>query len=175
VLTVTLLLLLQQCSCTPSGFVSLGWSRLRLICSRKLTSVQIEMLKRGAVLAWIGSTDDCELLAFVYCDHDRRYFISTCANIAGGDPIQHVRLRQMQPVDTYEEPEYQLITHNCPQAAQLYYAACGKIDQHKHCQQSGLSTEKKIRFKSWDKRVNLSIFSMIVVNLFLIRSVLVVE
>jgi hypothetical protein len=80
----------------------------------------IKMPNRGAVPALIGSTDDCELLAFVYCDRDRHYFISTCAKIAGGDPIQHVQLRQMQLVDSYEEPEYQLITHNCPQAAQLY-------------------------------------------------------
>jgi hypothetical protein len=80
----------------------------------------IKMPHCGAVSALIGSTDDCELLAFVYCDRDRYYFISTCANITGGDPIQCVRLQQMQPVDTYEEPEYQLITHNCPQAAQLY-------------------------------------------------------
>jgi Transposase IS4 len=128
----------------------------------------IEMPNRGAVSALIGSAD-CELLAFVYCDCDRHYFISTCANIAGGDPIQRVRLWQMQPVDTYEEPEYQWITHNCPQAAQLYYAACGKIDQHNRCRQSGLSTEKKIRVKSWDKRVNLSIFLMIVVDLFLLH------
>jgi hypothetical protein len=73
----------------------------------------IEMPNRGAVLALISSTDNCELLVFVYCDRDRHYFISTCANIAGGDPIQHVWLWQMQPVDTYEEPEYQWITHNC--------------------------------------------------------------
>jgi hypothetical protein len=75
----------------------------------------------------------------------------------------------MQPVDTYEELEYQLITHNCPQAAQLYCTACGKVDQHNCCWQSGLSTKKKIRVKSWDKRVNLSIFLMIVVNSFLLH------
>jgi hypothetical protein len=74
----------------------------------------------------------------------------------------------MQLVDTYEEPEYQLITHNFPQAAQLYYFACGKIDQHNCCCQSGLSMEKKIRVKSWE-RVNLPIFSMIVVGSFLLH------
>jgi hypothetical protein len=47
----------------------------------------IELPNREAVLVLIRSTDNCELLAFVYCDHDRHYFISTCANIAGGDPI----------------------------------------------------------------------------------------
>jgi hypothetical protein len=43
------------------------------------------------------------------------------------------------------------------------------IDQHNCCQQSGLSTEKKIRVKYWDKRVNLSIIMMIVVDLFLLH------
>jgi hypothetical protein len=70
----------------------------------------IEMPNRGEVSALIGSTDDCELLAFVYCDRERHYFISTCANIADGDPIKCIWLWQMQLVDMYEEPEYQLIT-----------------------------------------------------------------
>jgi Transposase IS4 len=128
----------------------------------------IEMPYRRAVSALIGSTDGPELRAFVYCDRDRHYFISTCSNIAGGDPIQHVRLRQLEPIET-KEPRHEFIMHNCPQAAQLYYGACGKIDQHNWCRQSGLATEKKIRVRSWDKRVNISIFSMIVVDSFLLH------
>jgi Transposase IS4 len=104
----------------------------------------IEMPNRGAVSGLIRSTDGPELLAFVYCDRDRHYFISTCSNIAGGDPIQRVRLRQLEPIETNEEPQHEFITHNCPQVAQLYYSACGKIDQHNQCRQSGLATEKKI-------------------------------
>jgi hypothetical protein len=45
----------------------------------------------------------------------------------------------------------------------LYYTACGKIDQYNQCQQSGLDLEK-IQTKLWHKRVNLSIFGMIVVD-----------
>jgi hypothetical protein len=59
----------------------------------------IKMPNHGAVLVLIRSPDDCELLGFVYCDHNRHYFVSTCADIAGGNPIQHVWLQQLQPVD----------------------------------------------------------------------------
>jgi hypothetical protein len=163
--------------CTTSAVMQLYSKRFRFIgvvktatcLFRKAYLSTIEMPNCGAVSALIRLTDDCELLALVYCDCDSHYFISTCVNIAGGDPIQHVRLRQIQLVDTYEEPEYQLITHNGPQVAQLYYTACGKIDQHNRCRHSGLSMEKKIRVKSWDKRVNLLIFSIIVVDLFLLH------
>jgi hypothetical protein len=78
-------------------------------------------------------------------------------------------LRQLEPVKTNNEPQHEFIMHNCPQAAQLYYMACGKIDQHNRCQQSCLATEKKIRVWSWDKQVNISIFSMIVVDSFLLH------
>jgi Transposase IS4 len=129
----------------------------------------IEMPNRRAVSALIRSTDSPELLVFVYCDRDWHYFISTCSNIAGGDPIQHVWLQQLEPIETNEELQHKFITHNCLQAAQLYYLACGKIDQHNRCRQSGLATEKKIRVWSWDKQVNISIFSMIVVDSFLLH------
>jgi Transposase IS4 len=129
----------------------------------------IEMPNRGTVSALIGSTDGPELLAFVSCDCDRHYFISTCSNIAGGEPIQRVWLRQLEPIETNEEPQHEFITHNCQQAAQLKYSVCSKIDQHNRYRQSGLATEKKIRVWSWDKRVNISIFSMIVVDSFLLH------
>jgi hypothetical protein len=124
------------------------------------------MPNHRAVSALVGSTDSPELLAFVYCDCNWHYFISTCSNIAGGDPIQCVWLQQSEPIETSEEPQHEFITHNCLQAAQLYYSVCTKIDQHN---QSSLATEKKIQVRSWDKQVNISIFSMIVVDSFLLH------
>jgi hypothetical protein len=58
---------------------------------------------------------------------------------------------------------------NCPQAAQIYYLACGTIDRHNRCRQSTLGVEKKLGTKSWDKRVNMTIFGMIVVDAFLLH------
>jgi hypothetical protein len=77
----------------------------------------IEMPNRGAVLVLIRSTDGLELLVFVYCNCDWHYTISTCSNMAGSDPIQHVRLQQLEPVETYNEPQHEFITYNCLQAA----------------------------------------------------------
>jgi hypothetical protein len=71
-----------------------------------------------------------ELLAFVYCDCDCHYFISTCSSVAGGNPIRHTRLQQLQQIEMDKPPERAEIKMNCPQVAALYYTACGKIDQH---------------------------------------------
>ena len=47
---------------------------------------------------------------------------------------------------------------------------CGDIDEHnRHCQDN-LKTEKKLEMKKWDMRVNLTIFSMIVVDTWLVYS-----
>ena len=44
------------------------------------------------------------------------------------------------------------------------------IDQHNRHRQDNLKTEKKLETKKWDMRVNLTIFSMIVVDTWLVYS-----
>ena len=51
-----------------------------------------------------------------------------------------------------------------------YYRTCGVIDQHNRHRQDNLKTEKKLETKKWDMRVNLTIFSMIVVDTWLVYS-----
>jgi Transposase IS4 len=100
---------------------------------RKAYLGKVELPICGTVAALTAVHDRVELLSFVYCDHDRQYFISTSSNVAGGDPIRRTRLRQLQPIKTDEPPERVDIKMNCPQAAVLYYLACGKIDWHNRC------------------------------------------
>jgi hypothetical protein len=95
--------------------------------------------------------------------------IISLSHDAGGNPIYHTWLRQLQPIKTDKLPEWVEIKMNCPQVAALYYTACGKIYQQNQCQQSGLDLEKKIQTKSWHKRVNMLIFGMIVVDLYLLH------
>jgi hypothetical protein len=64
------------------------------------------------------SSDGLALLAFVYCNHNWQYFISTCSNIAGSDPIQHVWL--FEPIEMYKELQHEFIMQNCLQVEQLY-------------------------------------------------------
>jgi hypothetical protein len=43
----------------------------------------------------------------VYCNHNQHYFISNCSNIAGGDPTQHDQLKQLEPIEMYDEPQHE--------------------------------------------------------------------
>jgi hypothetical protein len=55
-----------------------------------------------------------------------------------------------------------------PKAAELYYKGAGKIDQHNRTSQDTLQLERKLQTNSWDKRVNTTLFGMIVVDAYLL-------
>lgn len=109
-----------------------------------------------------------DLLACVYCDRDRHYFISTCSNLSAGEPIERIRWRQVAEVEDDEPPERLKFDVNVPECAELYYSTCGAIDCHNRCRQDALDIEKKLETKSWSNRVNMSIFGMIVVDSWLL-------
>lgn len=131
----------------------------------------VELPERGTSVALTAMHEDdmFRLLAFVYCDRDRRYFISTCSNVASGVPIVRRRLRQVLPVESQADPESVTITMNQPAASEIYYKACGMIDRHNRARQATLKLEKKMRTKTWHKRVNTSILGMIIVDSFLLH------
>ena len=54
-----------------------------------------------------------------------------------------------------------------PITPDLYYSTRGKIDRHNRCCQESLDTEKNLGTKYWSKRLNLSVFAMNVVNVWL--------
>jgi Transposase IS4 len=107
---------------------------------------------------------DLDLMAFVFCDRDRHYFISTCSSLSAAVPITRIRTQQVEDVESNADPERLLLTINQPKAASLYYSTCGKIDQHNRSRQDTLNLEKKLETKQWQRRVNMSIFGMVVVD-----------
>ena len=67
-------------------------------------------------------------------------------------------------------PENVELTIPQPKVTEVYYRTCGVIDEHnQHCQDN-FKTKKKLEMKKWDMRVNLTIFSMIVVDTWLVYS-----
>ena len=54
-----------------------------------------------------------------------------------------------------------------PKACETYYSACGKIDGHNRHRQATLMLENKLPTKEWSRRVNMSIFGMLVVDAWL--------
>ena len=51
--------------------------------------------------------------------------------------------------------------------SEIYYDTCAAIDQHNRHRQDTLCIERKIKTKSWDKRVTTSLFWMYVVDAWL--------
>ena len=107
----------------------------------------------------------CSLLAMVWADRDRRYFISTCLSTSPGKTIQRRRWRQ---VDTSPDadPELCHVQIKQTECGQVFYQGCGMIDQHNRHRQDGLNLEKKVQTMGWHHRGNHSIFGMCVVDAF---------
>ena len=127
-----------------------------------------ELSNRGDRHGLIARTDDeCDLLAFVWLDKERRYFIATTSSLDEGTPCSRERWRQ---VDQEENADAELVELTIPQpkAAELYYNTCSAIDNHNRKRQDDIMVEKKLGTHDWSKRVALSIFSMCVVDAFLV-------
>lgn len=108
-----------------------------------------------------------EMLAFVWMDRDRRYFVASGSSVDAGRPYVRKRWRQVVP-DKETAPENVELIVPQPKACEIYYDCCGIIDRHNRCRQDDLQIEKKLGTDSWSTRVNLSIFAMCVVDCWLV-------
>jgi hypothetical protein len=82
------------------------------------------------------------------------------------------RVRRMRCLGTTKKVCFTvpMFTIAQPKIAEIYYTTCAAIDKHNRLRQDDLRMEKKIETKDWSTRVNLSIFSMIVVDTWLVFS-----
>ena len=113
----------------------------------------------------MGADGEPELMAFMWMDRNRRFFIATASCLAEGKPYSRARMRQVNR-EPNALPEMVDLKVPQPQACEIYYSSCGKIDAHNRCRQDDLDVEKKFVTLDWSKRVNLnlSIWSMCVVD-----------
>ena len=119
-------------------------------------------LQRKGQFVSMSTTDSdtgCKFMAIMWLDRERRLFISTTGSTAYVDPIRRERW-------TMVDNEAQLIEKETPipDVCATYYSSNGKIDQHNRCRQADLNLEKKLRTMKWGFRVNTSLFSICVVD-----------
>jgi hypothetical protein len=128
--------------------------------------------RKGMVTIGGDTNSDPKLLAFVWMDRQRRYFIATCSSLAEGSPYKRQRWRQLEDASGDEHADPQLVDLVVPQpkAAETYYETCAMIDRHNRHRQDTLGIENKLVTQSWSMRVNLTILSMIVVDAWLAYS-----
>ena len=116
-----------------------------------------------------GTDGQPTMLSFIWMDRDCRYFIASTSLLDSGIPYSRNRWRQVL-LELDALPENVELTIPQPKAMEVYYRTCGVIDQHNRHRQDNLKTEKKLETKKWDMRVSLTIFSMIVVDTWLVYS-----
>ena len=116
-----------------------------------------------------GTDGQPTMLSFIWMDWERHYFVASASSLDSGILYSHNRWCQVS-LELDALPENVELTIPQPKATEVYYRTCSVIDQHnRHCQDN-LKTEKKLETKKWDMRVNLTIFSMIVVDTWLVYS-----
>ncbi len=129
------------------------------------TSVELQNRRDFVALRSNATENNPELGAMVWIDKVRQYFISIAGSFVWGIPYQQCRWRQVNQ-EPNAAPQQVMFTIRQPKIAEMYYTTCGAIDRHNRLRQDDLRIEKKIETKDWSWRVNLSIFSMIVVLVF---------
>jgi Transposase IS4 len=118
------------------------------------------------VLGLVGKDDfgDLAMLAFVWHDRERHYFIASGSSMAEGTPQTRDHWRQVEK-DKFSLLVKQTISVPQPKATEIYYSTCGKIDQHNRDRQATLGLERQIKTHDWASRVNMSILSMCILTL----------
>ena len=125
------------------------------------------LLSKGQYTGMSTCIDNATIMAFVWSDRNRRYFIATAGSMAQGQPHQRIRWTEIGDEDGERLAERLIITVPMPRASQLYFDACGMIDSHNRlCELSGI--EKRVRTQNWATRVNLGILSMMYVDAYLL-------
>jgi hypothetical protein len=117
--------------------------------------------RRGVVARDENGTPS--MLAFCWMDRDRRYFISSASSLQPGRAYTRHRWRQVSD-ELNAAPERVELEIPQPQAAELYYDACGMIDRHNRCRQDDLMLERKLGTMDWSMRVNTSLLGMCIVD-----------
>lgn len=103
------------------------------------------------------------MMALLWVDRERRYFISTTWNHADGTPYERIRWRQNGLA-----AERVVLTVRQPQDAETYYSSCAAIDKHNRCRQDDLRLERKLVSQDWSKRVGISILGIVIVDSWLL-------
>ena len=113
------------------------------------------------------------MMAYVWMDRDRRYFISTASLLQDGKDYSRICWRQPDlPEEAFggvnnAESERQEITVSQPKLSEIYYNTCAAIDHNNRHRQDTLKVKRKIETRSWEKRLTSSIFRIYCVDAWL--------
>ena len=101
--------------------------------------------REGVVMKSLGRP---WIMAYVWVDRDRRYFISTASSLTDGNSYSRWRWRQPElsledmGLPNNQDAVRQQLTVPQPKVCEIYYNTCGSIDQHNRHRQDTLQMKK---------------------------------
>ena len=99
------------------------------------------------------------VMALMWVDRDRRYFISSVGTTNGGTPVYRERWRTRHGVTRKEE-----LSIRIPSVCEQYYETFSQIDCHNRSRQDDLGLEKNFEVKEWSMHVNTSLLAICIVD-----------
>jgi Transposase IS4 len=108
---------------------------------------------------------DVLVMALVWVDRERMYFIASPSSAIAGTPYDRIRWRQ-----TDDCPRRQRLTVEQLKVAEVYYSACARIDQHNRCRRDDLGLKRSLQTHDRSVLVNLTLLGMIVVDSWLLHT-----
>ena len=116
-----------------------------------LSSIEINEGRGQQVGVVLKSNGAPTMMAYVWMDRDRRYFISTASSLQDGNDYSRIRWRQPDlPEEEFggvnnEEAERQELTVSQPKCSEIYYNTCAAIGQNNRRRLDTLKVERKCR------------------------------
>ena len=155
--------------------LSLKASGLRFIgvaktAHRRLPMAPLAALQLSARGDWVlmvhpSPSGPPELMAVLWADRDRRYFVASAGSSRAGAPCERLRWRQLDG-----GAERVAVSVTQPEVAEIYYSCCAQIDRHNRCRQDDLRLERRLGTHDWSQRGNLSFLGVCIVDAWMLHS-----
>ena len=108
--------------------------------------------------------DSVHAVAIMWLDKNHQFFVGNAEPTTSEDPLYRVRWRQVTEQSDNLDPELVETVLKTPVTTESYYSAYVAIYRHTNQCQDDLKIERNLRTKDCWKRVNTSIFGVILVD-----------
>ena len=130
---------------------------------RYLSGLEIDGRGKWNTLVRKDDTGNQDMMAVVWVDRNRRYFVANTSSTLDGKLYTRTRWKQFHDGAPKVDMEVRQ-----PEVAENYYGACVAFDQRNRCRQDDLMLERKLQTHDWSFRINCSILGIIVVDSWLL-------
>jgi hypothetical protein len=119
------------------GFIGVVKTATKRFPQRYLSSIELQARGDTRGVYTTNGSSEPAMMAFVWMDRDRRYFIASRSSLEPGLIYSRARWRQVD-LSENADPERVELEIPQPKAAEAYYRTCSSIDRHNRSRQDDL-------------------------------------